>query len=44
MWRNVSDLLAPVAAFNKAALPLWMIVFGCDVACDWLWARADTAF
>jgi hypothetical protein len=28
MWRNVTDLVAPVAALNNAALPLWMIVFG----------------
>ena len=28
MWRNVTGLVAPVAALNNAALPLWMIVFG----------------
>jgi hypothetical protein len=28
MWRNVTDLVAPVAALNNAVLPLWMIVFG----------------
>ena len=28
MWRNVTDLVAPAAAHNNAALPLWMIVFG----------------
>jgi hypothetical protein len=28
MWRNVTDLVAPVAVLNNAALPLWMIVFG----------------
>lgn len=28
MWRNVTDVVAPVAALNNAVLPLWMIVFG----------------
>jgi hypothetical protein len=28
MWRNATGLVAPVAALNNAALPLWMIVFG----------------
>jgi hypothetical protein len=28
MWRNVTGLVAPVAALNNATLPLWMIVFG----------------
>lgn len=28
MWRNVTDLVAPVAALNNTVLPLWMIVFG----------------
>jgi uncharacterized protein DUF4386 len=28
MWRNVTGVVAPVAALNNAALPLWMIVFG----------------
>jgi hypothetical protein len=28
MWRNVTDVVAPVAALNNVALPLWMIVFG----------------
>jgi hypothetical protein len=28
MWRNVTSLVAPIAALNNAALPLWMIVFG----------------
>jgi hypothetical protein len=28
MWRNVTDVVAPAAAHNNAALPLWMIVFG----------------
>jgi hypothetical protein len=28
MFRNVTDLVAPVAAVNNYLLPLWMIVFG----------------
>jgi hypothetical protein len=28
MWRNVTDVVAPLAALNNTALPLWMIVFG----------------
>lgn len=28
MWRNVTDVVAPVSAVNNAVLPLWMIVFG----------------
>jgi len=28
MWRNVTDVVAPIAALNNAVLPLWMIVFG----------------
>jgi hypothetical protein len=28
MWRNVTGLVAPIAALNNAVLPLWMIVFG----------------
>jgi hypothetical protein len=28
MWRNVTGLVAPAAALNNVALPLWMIVFG----------------
>jgi Domain of unknown function (DUF4386) len=28
MWRNVTDLVAPVAALDNAVLPVWMIVFG----------------
>jgi hypothetical protein len=28
MWRNITDVVAPVAALNNAVLPLWMIVFG----------------
>ncbi len=28
MWRNVTGVVAPVAALNNTALPLWMIVFG----------------
>jgi hypothetical protein len=28
MWRNVTDVVAPVAALNNAVLPLWMMVFG----------------
>ena len=26
--RNVTDVLAPVAAVNNYLLPLWMIIFG----------------
>jgi hypothetical protein len=28
MWRNVTDVVAPIAALNNAVLPLWMIAFG----------------
>ena len=28
MWRNVTGVVAPLAALNNMALPLWMIVFG----------------
>jgi hypothetical protein len=28
MWRNVTDVVAPIAALNNAVLPLWMMVFG----------------
>lgn len=28
MFRNVSDLVSPVAALNNYLLPLWMIIFG----------------
>jgi hypothetical protein len=28
MWRNITHVVAPVAALNNAVLPLWMIVFG----------------
>ncbi len=28
MFRNVTDLVAPVAAVNNYLLPLWMVVFG----------------
>lgn len=28
MFRNVTDLVAPVAAANNYLLPLWMIIFG----------------
>lgn len=28
MFRNVSDVVAPVASVNNSLLPLWMIVFG----------------
>jgi hypothetical protein len=28
MWRNITGVVAPVAALNNAVLPLWMIVFG----------------
>jgi Domain of unknown function (DUF4386) len=28
MWRNVTWVVAPVAALNNAVLPLWMILFG----------------
>jgi hypothetical protein len=28
MFRNVTDVVAPIAAMNNYLLPLWMIVFG----------------
>ena len=28
MWRNVTGVVASVAALNNAVLPLWMIIFG----------------
>jgi hypothetical protein len=28
MFRNVTDVVAPVASMNNYLLPLWMIVFG----------------
>jgi hypothetical protein len=28
MFRNATDVVAPVAALNNYLLPLWMIVFG----------------
>ena len=28
MWRNVTDVVAPIAALNNAVLPLWMLIFG----------------
>jgi hypothetical protein len=28
MFRNVTDVVAPIAAVNNYLLPLWMIVFG----------------
>jgi hypothetical protein len=28
MWRNVTQVVAPIAALNNAILPLWMVVFG----------------
>jgi hypothetical protein len=28
MWRNVTGVIAPVAALNNVVLPLWMIMFG----------------
>jgi hypothetical protein len=28
MWRNVTEVVAPIAALNNAILPLWMVVFG----------------
>jgi hypothetical protein len=28
MFRNVTDVVAPIASMNNYLLPLWMIVFG----------------
>jgi hypothetical protein len=28
MFRNVTDVVAPIASVNNYLLPLWMIVFG----------------
>jgi hypothetical protein len=28
VWRNVTDLVTPVAALNNTVLPVWMITFG----------------
>src|SRR4051812_39630472 len=28
MWRNVTGIIAPIAALNNAVLPVWMVVFG----------------
>lgn len=28
MWRNVTDVVAPIAALNNVVLPLWMLIFG----------------
>ena len=28
MWRNVTPVVAPIAALNNVALPLWMLVLG----------------
>jgi len=28
MWRNVTDVVAPAAAFNNAVLPIWLLIFG----------------
>jgi hypothetical protein len=34
MFRNVSDLVSPVAAINNYLLPLWMIIFGVALVRD----------
>ncbi len=31
MFRNVTDMVAPIASMNNYLLPLWMIVFGCGL-------------
>lgn len=28
LWRNVTGLVAPLAALNNLVLPLWMLVLG----------------
>jgi hypothetical protein len=34
MFRNVSDVVSPVAAVNNYLLPLWMIIFGVALVRD----------
>jgi hypothetical protein len=28
MWRNITDVVAPVAALNNVVLPIWLLIFG----------------